>query len=421
MRWPACAVIALMLALLGPAPAAAQADDSEQLFTVFGIEVDVTATTAAQARRIALGQARREALRLLVDKLAAPESWPALPPLSDAELEQMVRAMQISNERTSPTRYLAEIDVTFSPTAMRDLFAEAGVAYTESLGGPYLLLPLYEASGRLTLLGEHPWRAALAAARPENRLIRYRFPDDRLRSRVLLSPQRLDAAGPATLGEVARRFEVSDALLVHARPTVDFATGRRAVAFRALTGPEGGVSVGDTVIAREEEDLPALLERAADSIFRSVDEAWKARTLVSDLQRREMAVLAPVRDLDDWIALQERLDTVAILRESEIERIALPLSRLSLSYVGSEEQLALALAQARLVLEGEGEMRVLRPREQAEALAKERAEKEADKAREGAAGPGPDGGDQTPPEAAESPPDEETAPDRPDDGTGEGA
>jgi len=360
-------------------PVAAQQVDTERLFTVFGIEVDVTSTTAAQARRVALDRARREAFGRLVEKLAAPESRERLPNISRAEFEQLVRAVQISNERSSSTRYLAEIDVTFSPPAIRELLTQAGIAYTESLGGPYLLLPLYHAGGQLRLWGEHPWRIALEAAEPRNRLILYRFPEPVIRIRAMLSPLRLDGATPGTLARIARQLDVADVVLAEATPVTDFQTGRQAVDFRGVTGPGAGVEVDGRVIARAEEDLLALLERAANRVYDAVDEAWKARTLISDRQRHRIAVLAPVRNLDDWLALRKRLERVPVLRNTEIKYIALPLSRFTIDYVGSMEQLKMGLAQARLSLTRRGERYLLRPQEQVEALeaVRTKAEKEA--------------------------------------------
>lgn len=382
-------------------PSTAQDSETEGLFTVYGVEMDVTAATAAQARRIALDQARQRAFERLIEKIAAPDALAMLPPISDGMLEQFVRAVQISNERSSSTRYLAEIDVTFSPPAIRGLLSDAGIAFTESQGGPYLLLPLYRAGGQLRLLGEHSWVQALEMAEIRNRLIRYRLPETGIRARTALSPLRLDGASPATLAEIARRFDVPDVLLAEARPTVDFATGRRAVVFRGSTGPEAGLDFRGRVIAGAQEDLVSLLERAADRIFTNVDAAWKERTMISDQQRRRIEVLAPVRHLDDWIALRKRLDSVPVLRNAEIARISLPLSRFVIDYVGSMEQLRLGLEQARLVLESRGERYILRPQEQADALA-------AQKAQEAAEAPPPtphDGGD---------------SPDAPDDGGARG-
>ena len=397
MRHLARIVIFGLAAACVAVPIAAQESETERLFTVFAVEMDVTAATAAQARRIALKRARQQAFERLVGKIASPDALGVLPSISGEMLEQIVRAVQISNERSSSTRYLAEIDVTFSPPAIRGLLSDAGVAFTESLGGPYLLLPLYRVGGQLRLTGEHPWARAFEDAEIRNRLIRYRFPEAGIRTRTLLSPLRLDGASPATLAEIARRFDVSDTLLAVARPAIDFATGRLAVEFRGSTGPEAGIEVQGRVIAGAEEDLPILLERAADRILAAVDTAWKERTLISDQQRHRIEILAPVRHLEDWIALRKRLESVPVLRNAEIVRISLPLSRFVIDYVGSMEQLRLGLEQARLVLDERGERYILRPREQAEEIAarqvQEAAQRSLDAPRDGEGPAGEPAGD----------------------------
>jgi len=374
MRLPALGALLAVLAWLFAAPAHAVEDDAARLFSIYHIEVDVTASTAAQARRIALDRARERAWRRLVEKLAAPDSWEALPPKDPAGIEQMVRSMEISNERSSSTRYLAEIRVAFVPEAVRRTFDDAGIAYTESLGGPYLLLALFEHGGRRQLFGEHPWREALEAADPENRLIGYRFPEPSLANRARLSPLWLARAQRSDLAEIAEAFDIAQAVRARARPTVDPATGRLAVDYSTASGPDPRLEASGQVIAGADEEISALLERAADKIYAAADAAWKERTLLADRRRSRLAVMAPVRDFEDWLALRKRLEGVSLVRESEIERIALPLSRFSISYVGTREQLELALNQAQLRLETSDERHILRPAEQPGAREETQAE-----------------------------------------------
>lgn len=363
-------LVVLLLPTLGlaPRPAPAAEDDLARIFTVFGVEVDVRAATAMAARREAMAEARAEAFRRLVDKLVAEDDADLVTLPEPGMLEQLVRAVDIAGERSSATRYIATIDIAFSVEAVRELFTQAGVAYTESAGGPYLLLPLFLEGGVRHLFGAHDWRAALGAADRGNRLVGYRLPQATLVERSRLSPTLVARAGAEDLRALAEAFEVSRIVIADAEMRLDPATGRPAVAWRVVAGPDREMEDRGLEVAAGEEDRAALLARTADRVLGAIDRTWKARTLVAGQEIGRLEVLAPVRDLAGWTAVRERLATVSLIRRTEITRIALPVSAFEIAHIGSLEQFRLALAQARLDLAFEGGPEdgvwVLRPSEQ---------------------------------------------------------
>ncbi len=337
---------------------------SEALFTIHGIGVDVTASTATTARRQALEEVQERAYRALVAKLVAADDVAAMPPPSPELVESLVRAVDILEERSSSTRYLATVDVSFRADAVRQLFTRVGVAYTESMAGPYLLVPIYADAGVRQVFGDHPWRRALLAADWEDRLVRYRLPEDNLRARSLLAPQWLENAVAAQLARVARAFAVRQVVLAEAETDFDIATGRLAVHYRVRLGPEDEVDETGHVIAREGEDRKALLLRAADAVLDAIDARWKARTLIAGSELSRIGVRVPVRGLDEWLTVRNRLAQVSLVRKVEPLMIGLPVSRLEIRFAGTVEQFRLALAQVGLRLEGDGEGAILRPVEQ---------------------------------------------------------
>lgn len=364
-------LVVLLLPVLGftPRPAPAAEDDLARIFSVFGVEVDVRATTALAARREAMAEARAEAFRRLVAKLVDEEDAGLVAMPEPDALEQLVRAVDIAGERSSATRYIATIDIAFAVDAVRALFAETGVAYTESAGGPYLLLPLWLEGGVRHLFGEHDWRAALEAADRGNRLVGYRLPQATLAERRRLSPTGLARAGQEELRLLTAEFEVPQIVVADAEMRRDPETGRPAIAWRIVAGPDRGMSERGLLVAAGEEERADLLARAADRILTAIDRDWKARTLVAGQEIGRLEVLAPVRDLAGWMAIRQRLATVSLVRRAEIVRIALPISAFEISHIGSLDQFRLALTQARLDLTFEsapegGGVWVLRPVEQ---------------------------------------------------------
>ncbi|GEQ96763.1 hypothetical protein JCM17844_04000 [Iodidimonas gelatinilytica] len=343
---------------VSPGISDARAQDDDRLFAVHGIEVDQSSKTATLARQLALTEARTRAWDRLIKKLVAVEDAGLLPPASDPLLEQLVRAVDIRDERSSATRYLAKVDVTFSADAVRDIFTQAGVSYTESAAGPYVLIPVFISGGVRHVYGDHPWRQALAGADRENRLIAYHFAENSFTARRFSSSHLLEEASPDKLGTVAHAFGVSKAVVATATMGFDYGKNRRKISYQIGIGPlteaeaDSMAARQGVVVAETDESLEALLARAADRVMTEADTAWKARTLVTAGQGQSLiSVIAPVQSFEDWITLRNRLSGISLIRSLDITQIGLPLSEFKLRYIGDLEQLTLALSQARLSLQ----------------------------------------------------------------------
>lgn len=352
-------------------PASAADRDSDRLFAVHGVAVDVTAANATEARRLALADAQARAWVKLTEKLVSEESAERLPPASPPLLERLVRAVDVRDERSSARRYLANIDVTFWAEGVRELFAQSDVSYTESGAGPYLLVPVLVDGGAHYLFGEHEWRKALEDADIKNRLISYRFPDESVHSRRWLSPSALADATPGDLEPVARVFSVAKIVVAKAVRKFDFASGLQALDYEVVIGPlldeddaEDRAVRSGRLVASADENPHELLVKAANMVLREADNNWKERTLVEGSDLNSMSVLVPVRGLSDWMAVRNRLATVSIVRNIRMKEINIPLSRLIIDFIGTDAQLQLALAQARLALSQGADSMVLRPVEQ---------------------------------------------------------
>ncbi|MCS6890651.1 MAG: hypothetical protein RMK64_05480 [Rhodovarius sp.] len=102
------------LAFAQPAPA--QGDPLRQQ----GIEVEAQAADAVRARDAAHAQARRIAFQRMAQQLGI-----APPPLSDAQLENLVASLVIEQERVTQQRYLGRLTVIFDGPALRALLGPA--------------------------------------------------------------------------------------------------------------------------------------------------------------------------------------------------------------------------------------------------------------------------------------------------------
>ena len=74
-----------------------------------------------------------------------------------------------------------------------------------------------------------------------------------------------------------------------------------------------------------------------------------------------MAVALPISSLTEWVEVKRRLNRIAVIQKLELVLFSRNEARINIYYLGDEEQLSLALAQADMRLsqvEGNWELRL---------------------------------------------------------------
>src|SRR5215510_12736298 len=125
-------------AAAAPAPAATAPD----LFTITNVKVDATAESAQTARDAAMAQGRPLAWTRIYRRLTPQAQWARQPRLNDGQLFRLIRSFEVSGERRSTTRYLADVTFHFNPVAVRALLRQSGVAFTEARSRPAVIIPV---------------------------------------------------------------------------------------------------------------------------------------------------------------------------------------------------------------------------------------------------------------------------------------
>ena len=161
-RWFSTILVVLLAAL---ACAAAQLGPGSNTYTVTGVDVDVTAADAVQARQqgIARGapQGGQDAGRA---HGGGRRPRPRAADPSDASLEGMVRGIEFVRERSAPGRYIATLNVVFQPDPVKAWLGEAGVKIAETVSRAALVIPLWKGKAGVEPLDDrNAWREAWRA------------------------------------------------------------------------------------------------------------------------------------------------------------------------------------------------------------------------------------------------------------------
>jgi hypothetical protein len=346
-----CAVLFVMLCQFAPW-GGARAQVLADLFTVRGVEVDVTAASAQAAKEQALKEAQAKAFGQLLDRMVAPADRPALARLSAAAF---VRDYSVEQERSSSVRYIATLTVSFNPTLVRKALRDAGVSFTDMRSRPVVLLPVLKAGGR-TLLWEdgNAWRVAWQTV-GGGALVPLILPRGDATDVQTVSADQALAADPAALAAEGMRWHTPDVMVLAATLSPD---GRRLdVAVSGTpSAPVPFASVSYDLKAGETADQMLIravgdLGRAIDAGYRQTLQAGGGGGAAQGPATDALSVIAPLDGFDTWLAIRDRLARVSMVRSTELISLTRTEAALVLHASAETDQVKTALAGAGLTLD----------------------------------------------------------------------
>ena len=331
-----------------PRPASAQIAG---VYDVLGVRADVTAETAAAAQQQALEEAQQRALVTLIDRIVPQEERARLPQLDTALARQLLLDFQIVQENRSDVRYLATVDVRFDPQAVRGLLRGIPVPFAETQSKPLVVLPLYNGgSGALLWSDSNPWLAAWASRPGPGGLVPLVVPLGDLADLVAIDAAKAAAGDEGAFQQVAGNYGAGGVLVTRARPD-NPANPQRLVVEAYRNGGQGEPL--QLVVAREgAEPVENLYARAAARVDDSLQETWKRQNVIAFDQQTRIAAAVEVYDLTQWGEVIARLRGVNLVDSIRVLRLTQREARLVVSFFGSNDRLATALAQQDLVLIG---------------------------------------------------------------------
>ena len=323
-------------------------------YEVTGVRVDATAKSASQARDIAIRQGIAKAFRMLVSRSVTASDAARVPTPAQAELDSMVASFGVDKEKTSSTRYLAELTVAFKPDAVRNVFLRSGVQYSESLSQPVLVIPVWISPEGIPQLwgGDNPWMQGwqpLTNAREA--IVPVVLPKGSQEDMMLVGVEEARAPVQDRLLMLARNYRLDRVAVMQATPAPPASDGSTVVNVDVLM-----------LDGREEERFskriearltgsPKDLEPVARAVQSTLAEQWKSRTLVTGGYEEALRASVPIVSLDQWIGVEERLRKVPSVSSVNVDAVGPGGAAVTLTYRGSLNQLTLSLRENDLILD----------------------------------------------------------------------
>ncbi|TNE41377.1 MAG: DUF2066 domain-containing protein [Alphaproteobacteria bacterium] len=351
-----------MLFLSSPA----KADDN--LYVIRGISVDETASTAAAARTKAVEVGQRRAFGTLLRHLVLKAYHSNLPNLSDDEITPLVSSFQVANERSSAQRYLADLTFEFKRDAVRGLLRRNALPFSESVGKPLLILPVYETDERSYLWEEpNPWRTVWVnivgyGARPQEPvemrddwaqtfLQPVLVPSGDLEDIKMINVDQALNLEKDALEKIREAYGAGGVVVVAARLRTD-TDGKLVldITRERATDTEPTVVESYRGAGEAESDPQKLMQGAIFDLLGKMQEDWKRKTVLDFSTETTLAVTTKVSSLKNWLGIQDKVGNLAAVSETRVKDLSVGEAFWYITFIGSIDKLTTSLAQKDLTL-----------------------------------------------------------------------
>lgn len=315
------------------------------VFTVRGIHVDKTAESATAARTAAQAEGQRLALTAMMKKLTLPEDWASLPAVDDATAQRAVRGFQVASEKTSSTRYIAEMIVSFQPEAVRRLLRGAGIPFGETQARPAVLLAVLNRDGGKLLWDDvNPWRDAWAALEPADELAPLILPLGDIMEINTVSAEQASAGDEAALEALAANYGTGEVVVAEAA----FNGETLSVTVKRIGGTPAEPLTG--TYGKDGRDEAETMKAAAADMLSALAVAWKRQIIVRDGRLSTLTAQADFANLGEWEAIRKGLTSTPLVQGMEVAGISSRGAEIRISHKGTTDMLALSLAQQNVTL-----------------------------------------------------------------------
>jgi len=330
------AVLFVILALLAFAPVSA-AQAAQDPFTVSNIPVDATAASAVEAQTIAINSGKARAWQTVLKRLVKTEDLAKVPVLDDVTLTRLIANYLPQNVRRSTTRYVASMTYAFNPAAVRHFLRTAGIAYTDMETHPILILAM---SPRWA--GRSPWAATWATPLYSHAELPLVLPYGDALDQAQLANVDFNTTSWPDVEPSASRVKATEAMLVQ----LNVVNGQTIIKMKRI-GLGNSPPIADVTVPGVP---PANLKACAAAAAAAITSYWKQRTAIDFAHRYKLSADFTIASLSQWGTLLSRLGTVSTITDVTVSAMDTGMARLSITYVGTADQLRDTLAQQKVDL-----------------------------------------------------------------------
>lgn len=392
--------VAITLILWGQVPAMAQVGP----YTVEGIEIDVSANNALNARNQAFEKAQQEALKQVANNFLTDSQVAAFQPPPGPVISPMIQDYEVTKEKLSKQRYIGTYTIRFKSRAVRqyfdalpreslvdpatiaagppapdssvEVFDQASgtvkpIATPTPHGDDKLILPFYQVSGRPVLWSSfnammQPWRRATLPSG-------YALPVGDLSDVEDIGDDQAFSYDRNGLSRILNRYGAGEAIIIIAKPdeSLQIATSDEETASGSMTlefysdSGDGIRQMGEiTIDARPGETRGSFLARSASESISFLregapqqthsEQAMPVASAFSGGPGTVIDMRVSFGNLQEWAEAQRSLARVPGINDVILKSLTPKQARIGVVYNGDADTLRIALQQMGMDLSDAG-------------------------------------------------------------------
>lgn len=350
---------------------AAKKSDSDSLYKVKKINIDVTSKSASTARKLAMKIANKKAFNTVINRITLKEDKVKIPEPSGKELSALVRDVAILSEKVSAVRYIAEVSVNFKPKAVKEFLTKHGVAIAETSGASVLVVPLFKPSPNADVIlweSENEWRRTWERLKEtETSLILKQTPFGDLQDIQALSPSDIKQLNFVAIDKMASRYGVNDIYIVAAelRETPEDSKNLIVTIIQkndsgAKKWPTFKINAIDPT-THKELALKELFKRAAQSTSNIIDNNWKKKSAIRFDEESKLLAIVNLTKLNDWVQVKNFLDKSKLIDRYDLQAIKKNKAQILVNFSGGLVRLQSAMKQNNIKLEIQAGIGIITP------------------------------------------------------------
>ncbi len=345
--------------------------ETNPVYTIEGVEVDVTAQNAVLAREKAMEEAQVKAYQTLAERLLGPDELKTFKAPDPITVSSLVQDIEVTSEQLSRVRYKGTFTVRFRPNAMRTQMATQGRVVTDEIQKPILVLPFYQSIGQTTLWGQpNPWFDAWRKMPSDRSAIQpTALPLGDAQDMGLIDGRDVTLYDPMQLQKLADRYGANDVALLLA--AIQGPKLQITIYKHGFNGAEPVQKITFDRLPDETDD--ALHVRAAQKVKSMLRADWKANAAHSPTmpaaqtpqpnlipavpytrQTLGPATTYPVRarfsSVQEWVRLKGALDRTPGVQSVLIKALKPRESLLDIRFSGNVSQMQSALQGSGVML-----------------------------------------------------------------------
>ncbi len=333
-------------------------------YTIANYPVEARAKDAVTAKEKALADGQQAAFRSLLKRIVPVTAYRSLDRLKAMPAADLIDGVAVRSEQNSATEYIASLDFTFQPEAIRDLLRREGVPFVDTQAPPTVLIPVTrDAQSAAGGDGEFrpasgTWAQVWQGLDLSNSVAPVRT--EALRKEIHADTLRMLSNGEGAPGRILASEYKADRIVV---AIADVDTQAKRVHVMLAGEDAAGPFSWKHSYRLSDGDLAYTLELAAVVSLGVLEGRWKARQAPSGAATTAAygsAVAADIQlrvqynGLEEWNELRRRLLETPGIDDVRIGAVSPRSADVFLKYPGGGVALVGPMSQQGLAMQGAG-------------------------------------------------------------------